>query len=207
MTKPYLKLVKKCLKDTKAVSPIIATLLMIVIAVVAGVMVYGWVSGFVTTGVPEVPRSYVVTISSVTVDSVSATSGVDLNSTVLKVKMSNPGAKDVSLSADNFIVTNSSGHTYDSTDDTVRIYRACSSVTSAANQTGAMPDAITNSTYTVTLRGGATQTFYIELLGTEAGADTGALDKGDTYVFNSQDATTYDGDAVTSGQVSFKATK
>ena len=202
MTKPYSKLVKKCLKDTKAVSPIIATLLMIVIAVVAGVMVYGWVSGFVTTGVPEVPRSYVVTISSVTVDNVAYVDATNA-STVLKVKMSNPGAKDASFTAANFIVTNSSGYTYDSTDTAVRVYDVSdTAITATANTTSI--DATTNS---VTLRGGATQTLYVELIGGEAGADTGALDNGDTYVFNSQDATTYDGDAVTSAQKTFKATK
>ncbi|MEM3737463.1 MAG: archaellin/type IV pilin N-terminal domain-containing protein, partial [Candidatus Bathyarchaeia archaeon] len=65
------KSLKKWFKDAKAVSPIVATLLMIVISVVAGVMVYGWISGFISTGVPAAPTAYIVNIASVTVYSVN----------------------------------------------------------------------------------------------------------------------------------------
>ncbi|WP_309493019.1 archaellin/type IV pilin N-terminal domain-containing protein [Candidatus Hecatella orcuttiae] len=205
------KTLKKWLKQKKAVSPIIATLLMIVISVVAGVMIYGWISGFISTGVPSVPTAYIVTISSVTVSDVDTSSATTHNSTVLKVKISNPGAKDVSVTAANFIVTNSSGYVYDYNGTGgslhVLVYQVSSSSITATAQNLTTQVGLTGAANTVTLTGGTTTTLYIELLGHESGADTGALDKGDTYILNTQDATTYDGISVTSAEYTFKANK
>ena len=89
------KMIKKWLKNAKAVSPIIATLLMIVISVVAGVMIYGWISGFIQTGVPSAPSAYIITINSVTASDSQATEAYATNNTILKVKIQNPGAKDI----------------------------------------------------------------------------------------------------------------
>lgn len=197
------------LKKSKAVSPIIATLLMIVISVVAGVMIYGWVSGFIETGIPSAPTAYIITISSVTVYDADTKDGVTHNSTVLKVKLRNPGAKDIDLTAANFIVTNSSGYTYDynatGASMHVLVYRVDDSPITPNPQDLTTQQG--NTTYTVTLHGGSTLTIYIELLGHESGADTGALDKGDTYRFNTQDATTFDAIPVSSAEKVFKANK
>jgi len=47
--------IKKLPRNRCAVSPIVATLVMIIISVVAGVMIFGWVSGFISTGIPTGP--------------------------------------------------------------------------------------------------------------------------------------------------------
>ncbi|MGP3667596.1 MAG: archaellin/type IV pilin N-terminal domain-containing protein [Candidatus Bathyarchaeota archaeon] len=47
----------KLLKDKKAVSPVIATLLMVALAVVAALIVYGWVMGFTTTTVTQTGKA------------------------------------------------------------------------------------------------------------------------------------------------------
>jgi len=176
---------------------------MVVITVVAGVMIYAWVSGFIQTGVPSTPKSYIVSVDLVTSDSVAT------NSTMLKVKITNPGAKQISVSAANFIVTNSSGTTYDSTTSPVRVYRVIpSNGTAARVRHNTNPMNITASTYSVNLAAGSTTTMLVELVGQDVtAATTGALKKGNTYLFNTQDATTFDGISVTSAESTFKATK
>lgn len=47
----------KLLKDKKAVSPVIATLLMVAVTVVAALLVYGWVMGFTSTTVTQTGKN------------------------------------------------------------------------------------------------------------------------------------------------------
>jgi FlaG/FlaF family flagellin (archaellin) len=202
--------VKSCakyVKDVKAVSPIIATLLMIVISVVAGVMIYGWITGFISTGVPETPKSYIVTVSSVQTHDATAVSG-DQNATVLKAKISNPGAKDIDVTCKNFLLTKTDGSSFDYTNaSTLMVYRVQGTAFDATNQTDMPAEGNYNATYTTTLTAGKSSDVYIEILGGDTGATTGALTKGSTYIINIQDASTYDGISVTSAQATFKANK
>jgi flagellin-like protein len=63
----------------RAISPVIATLILIVVAVVAGVAVYGFVTGFIaqTTSQSQAP-------SSIVIDAASLNSGTDSGSVVVR---------------------------------------------------------------------------------------------------------------------------
>ena len=190
---------KKLLKNAKAVSPVVATLLMIVISVVAGVMIYGWISGFIATGVPSVPTAYIVTISSVTVYDVRAA-----NETVLKVAISNPGAKDIDVTSKNFVITLTNGTVKDYTTTGLKVFEVDDAAIAAH---GVRVGTAANTTSSAALIAGKTTYVYVGIAGADSGTVTGALTKGNTYTINTRDASTYDGIAVTSAELPFKANK
>ena len=60
------KIVRKFRRNTRAISPVIATLLMIAIAVVASLVVYAWVAGYIGTQTSNTGKA--ILIQSVNVD-------------------------------------------------------------------------------------------------------------------------------------------
>jgi len=207
------------LRNAKAVSPIIAVLLMVVISVVAGVMVYSWVSGFISTGVPRTPEVYAVSITDVTVYNVSSgTSGAgyygNFSTTSLKVTVRNPEAKDVVMDNSHIKVKESDGDeiVYASGVTSFIVYNMSTSYAGQLND--ALRDGATltsNTNQTVTLVGGRSTTFYIQIANATRHASgvplSGALTKGNAYTFTLVDATTYDGIPVTANEKTFKASR
>lgn len=214
------KMVKKWLKNTKAVSPIIATLLMIVISVVAGVMIYGWISGFITTGVPSAPQLYIVSVGGATnyngtgavtlADSEGGSGWGQHGFTDIKIRVSNTGTKDIpSITAANIVLRDTSGTEYDSISATYRVIQIAS--TSAINASdGAY--GTTASTDSVAINAGATTSVYVRVINATVEPTTDAklsygLPIGATYSINLIDVTAYDGSPVTSAETPVRVTQ
>ena len=85
----------------KGISPIIATVLLIAITIAAGLAIYGWVSGLISSGTAN---TKLVGAGSVTMTlvSVSKSNGVT-------VTITDEGANSVTLTASNFYFVNSTG--------------------------------------------------------------------------------------------------
>ena len=62
----FVKSIRKFRKETRAISPVIATLLMIAIAVVASLVVYAWVAGYIGNQTSNTGKA--ILIQSVNVD-------------------------------------------------------------------------------------------------------------------------------------------
>jgi flagellin-like protein len=90
------KTIRKFRKNTRAISPVIATLLMIAIAVVASLVTYAWVMGYMNFTTEKTGKA--IQIQSV---SYSGTSG-----DVFTVYVQNVGDSDVLLSSDNSVFVN-----------------------------------------------------------------------------------------------------
>jgi flagellin-like protein len=88
------KTIRKFRKNTRAISPVIATLLMIAIAVVASLVTYAWVMGYMNFTTEKTGKA--IQIQSV---SYSGTSG-----DVFTVYVQNVGDSDVLLSSDNSVL-------------------------------------------------------------------------------------------------------
>jgi len=84
----------------KGISPIIATVLLIAITIAAGLAIYGWVSGLISSGTAN---TKLVGTGSVTMTLVS------VNSAGVTVTITDEGANSVTLTASNFYFVNSTG--------------------------------------------------------------------------------------------------
>ena len=85
---------------SKGISPIIATVLLIAITIAAGLAIYGWVSGLISSGTAN---TKLVGTGSVTMTLVS------VNSNGVTVTITDEGANSVTLTASNFYFVNSAG--------------------------------------------------------------------------------------------------
>jgi flagellin-like protein len=101
----------KTLKNKKAVSPIIATLLLILIAVAAGVIIYVWTTSYVGTQIGSVGGQETFVITNVKYYKVSSTGYVN-------VTIVNQGTTAINIT---------SVKVYDSTYSTVQAYNTTSS--------------------------------------------------------------------------------
>ncbi len=86
--------------NRKGISPIIATVLLIAITIAAGLAIYGWVSGLISSGTAN---TKLVGSGSVTMTLVSVTSSG------VTVEITDEGANSVTLTASNFYFVNSAG--------------------------------------------------------------------------------------------------
>ena len=208
------KMFKRWLKNTKAVSPIIATLLMIVISVVAGVMIYGWISGFISTGVPSAPQLYIVSISSATNYNGTYTSDIAAaySYSDVKIRVSNTGLKDItSVGAVNIIIKDNAGNEYDSATTDYMVWGVSTSSGVGGNSSGVVTAAPTAQTGTVAVDAGETTTIYVRLHNTTVATApfTGhtGLPYGASYTINLIDVAAYDGSPVISAEVPVRITK
>ena len=87
-------------RKRKGISPIIATVLLIAITIAAGLAIYGWVSGLISSGTSS---TKLVGSASVTMTLVS------VKSSGVTVMITNEGVNSVTLSASNFFFVNSAG--------------------------------------------------------------------------------------------------
>jgi archaeal type IV pilus assembly protein PilA len=88
-----MKILRKMRKDVRAISPVIATLLMIAIAVVASLVVYAWVSGYMNFQTEKTGKA--IQIQSVTYSGASGD--------VFTVYVQNVGDSPVSLTGGLYI--------------------------------------------------------------------------------------------------------
>jgi len=213
------KILRKLTKKAKAVSPIIATLLMIVIAVVAGVMIYTWMSTFMETGLPSAPTIYVINI----------TTAADYNSsdtqeaygdggfhywTDISLTVVNTGSKVVPVSADDIKLKDKTGSEYTDLSTGLRIWNV-NATKAGINDTITTAYASGSHTPTaqageISLLAGATTTFYVRIINataTTSGEYLGsALTTGDSYNIDIE-ATTAEGETVICPVYAFKAIK
>jgi archaeal type IV pilus assembly protein PilA len=87
----FMKQIRKFRRETRAISPVIATLLMIAIAVVASLVTYAWVMGYMNFQTEKTGKA--IQIQSITYD------GAYQGSDYFSIYVQNVGDSDVKLSS------------------------------------------------------------------------------------------------------------
>jgi archaeal type IV pilus assembly protein PilA len=109
----FRKMKRNFRRNQKAISPVIATLLMIAIAVVASLVTYAWVMGYMGFTTNKVGKS--ILIQSATYNTNASTpSGFTLY-------VQNIGDSDVKFGANNYVFVNGAAQTADAAQKTIKV--------------------------------------------------------------------------------------
>lgn len=106
----FRKMKRNFRRNTKAISPVIATLLMIAIAVVASLVTYAWVMGYMSFTTNKVGKS--ILIQSASYNVTASTTSLDFS-----LYVQNVGDSDVKFGTANYVFINSAAMGADTSTD------------------------------------------------------------------------------------------